>query len=312
MLLKHKLSVVSIAIACSMFTPDSEATEHLNQVNVDDLILRSDLSSSIESTQITELQSHAIQTASPLTIAIVADFILKEAKSAMLKKARSFLSNAIFGNGGNGPQFVMLHQEALDQINNIVKENIVNADVESAKSDLQTLGELIAYYHESVKANNPDLALLADIKGRAFDLKNHKVYRSSYNTNAKLMTSSYALISSLTIAIVTEEFLQGKLSKSYVSSLANDFQNNLSNLGNSVDIYINQRVFVQTDRPISYCWQGCLWQVHDLINGRPIISFSNSNDATAEKIKKINKYKDQLKGKEYISIASSLDELSRL
>ncbi|MBQ4810399.1 hypothetical protein A7985_08130 [Pseudoalteromonas luteoviolacea] len=305
-----KLGLVFLAVSSSSSYAESE----MYSVTLED-ISRSDIKfSSVERKNYYPdgFDYNVVPSVDPLTLSAMSSFILDKAQSAIFDQAGSLIFDAIFG-GGSSPQFVRLHQQALDEINNIVRDNILTSELESAKSDLKTLGELLNFYHESVRTNNPDFALLSDIKGRAFDLKNHRVYRSTYNQNAKLLTASYALTTSLVVAIITEEYLHGKVTKGFVAGHASELKGILSQLGNSADSYISHRIVMMTDKPISYCWSGCVWQVHDHIKGGYKSFPMNQGDiATSYRNQKINSYKDDIKGNDYDNIITRLNSLSRM
>lgn len=188
------------------------------------------------------IDQNVVKIIDPITWSAVGAFILDEAKSAVLGEIKSFFKNAIFGS--SGPQYVMLHDQALQQIENIVTEVILNSDVEDAKSALYSFQDMIAYYHDSAQDDAPDYTVLPILLNYATTLKNHQAYRSNYNPNAHLLTGSFALISSLSMAVYVEQQLKGDVSHGYVKGVANNLHSTLTSLGGQANNYISNGITI--------------------------------------------------------------------
>lgn len=179
----------------------------------------------------------------PFPIGQLVTTIMSKAKSAIGGQLWSLLEDAIFGPGG--PQFVMLHEQALQQIEDRVNKVVVTGYVEEAISDMMSFRDLLSYYHASVSNNNPDYGILDNLVIYATSMKNHQAYRESYNPEAYLLTVSYSLVASLTMATITEKELQGQVSHSFTQSMASSLYSKLSQLGAQADSYIRQNVYVR-------------------------------------------------------------------
>ncbi len=186
----------------------------------------------------------------PSLLSKAADFILDEAEGAIKSQAKSLIKSlvkdAIFGP--SGPSYVLLHEEVLQQIEDIVTGVVINQDVYNVMSELQGFQSLMDLYGESAVYNTPDLTLLPDLILYATSLRHHQAYNKEYNDKNFLLTFSYALTSSLTIAVYTEKELQGTISHAYVSSIARELYDKLSTLGANANTYISSNVFVTTPR----------------------------------------------------------------
>ena len=199
----------------------------------------------INTAQLEEIQNNAesnmtTQMIDPITMSTVGGWILSGAKSAIKNGVKSFLKDALFGSAG--PSYVMLHEDSLRQIEDIVTEVVINSDVEDAKSILYSFDDLLGYYHASAQNNEPDISLLPALVTYATSLKNHQAYRTSYNSNAHLLTGSYSLVSALTIAVLAEKEIRGDISHAYVKSVANSLKTTLNSLGAQADSYVRSNI----------------------------------------------------------------------
>ena len=199
----------------------------------------------LNTTQLTDLQNNAesnmtTQMIDPITMSTVGGWILSGAKSAIKNGVKSFLKDALFGSAG--PAYVMLHEDSLRQIEAIVTEVVINSDVEDAKSILYSFDDLLGYYHASAQNDEPDISLLPALVTYATSLKNHQAYRTSYNSNAHLLTGSYSLVSALTIAVLAEKELRGDINHAYVKGVANNLKTTLNSLGAQADSYVRSNI----------------------------------------------------------------------
>lgn len=259
------------------------------------------------------------QLVDPFTLSTIGGFILDKAKNAVAGKITSLLMDAIFGNSGvKGPQYVLLHDRALQQIEDIVSEKIITSDVEDAKSQLASFGDLIEYYNASAgPQGKPDLSSLPTLIDYATSLKNHAAYNSGYNENAYLLTSSYSLVSSLTIAVLTERELNNQIGHEYVASVASSLQAKLSSLGSQVDQYIEDEIYMYSSNKCER-FGICYFRVSDGIGKSSGKIFNvgegaygtvnEASNAAYEYSNKLKKYyKDVIKGEDFSKIISILD-----
>jgi hypothetical protein len=199
----------------------------------------------------------------PITWSTVGGWIISGAESAIKNGVKSFLKNALFGSGG--PDYVMLHADALQQIEDIVTEVVLNSDVENAKSVLMSFQGMLEYYNATAQDDNPDLTILPILINYATSLQNHQAYRDSYNPNAHLLTGSYSLVAALTIAVFTEKELQGAISHAYVKSVADTLYASLTSLGAKANTYISSNVYVRN--PVGDCSGVIIYAQGDNENG---------------------------------------------
>jgi len=203
--------------------------------------------------------------ASPLiTSAMIAGWVLDGAKSAVKGGAKSFLTGLLFGNGNSGPQIVRIHQEDLDKIESIVSGIVLTSDVEDAKSQFESFGDTLGYYRSSAEAGNIDVSIVPILLNYTTSLKNHRAYKTYYNPKSYALTSSYALIASMSVAVLTERKLQGYLTYGYVQSQARSLAASLSSLGAATDTYVSS-----------------LGRVRHFGNGCYNFAFNNDYDITA-------------------------------
>jgi hypothetical protein len=191
--------------------------------------------------------------------------ILDAAKSAILGQFKSLLINALFSKEKT-VQYVMLHQDSLDAIDDLIAQNIITSDVEDAKSKLLSFVDLLAYYNETVNNNFPDASALGGLIDLTTSLKNHHAYRKSYNSEKYFLTKSYALVASLTISTLTEKLLQNYISYDYLSYEAHELALTLQQMKSDMSTYISTHVTVSIPDPDC----GALWceryYVHDNIS----------------------------------------------
>ncbi len=173
-----------------------------------------------------------------VTTAMVAKWILDGAKGAITSKAKSFLGGLLFGNANDtGPQIVRIHHDDLQAIANLVSTAILNSDVHDAKSQLDSFATVLEYYRDSVRGGNTDYAILPVLLNYTTSLSNHRAYKPEYNSTAYSLTASYALVSSFTIAVLTERHLQGYISLGLVKDQAQQLKLKLTALGAKTDQY---------------------------------------------------------------------------
>jgi hypothetical protein len=231
---------------------------------------------SVELKQEVIRDSATISAIDPVTMSTIGGWILSGAKSAIKSGVKSFLKDALFGS--SGPSYVMLHEDALRQIEDIVTEVVLNSDVEDAKSLLFSFKDLLSYYNASAQDNQPDVSLLPSLVSYATSLKNHQAYRASYNSNAHLLTGSYSLVSALTIAVLAEKELRNEIDHSYVKTVANQLHSTLTNLGAKANSYISTNI--RMSYPTSGCDNVIIHSIDDTIN--------NEYDDSTEELKLLN------------------------
>ena len=214
MLRKHYLlSTLALMISAPTFADNSSLEENINN------------------------NQAKFATTAVFSSAMIAGWILDGAKSAVKGEAKSFITSLLFGNGNTGPQIVRIHQDDLDKIESIVSGIVLTSDVEDAKSQFESFGDTIEYYRNSAQGGNLDTSILPVLLDYTTSLKNHRAYKESYNPKSYALTSSYALIASMSIAVLTERKLQGYISYGYVQSQARSLASRLISLGAQTDNY---------------------------------------------------------------------------
>lgn len=212
------------------------------------------------------------QAAPFITSAMVAQWVLSGAKSAITSKAKSFLGSLLFGSNGDasGPQIVRIHEEDLQKIAQLVSSAILTSDLQDARSRLESFGTTLEYYRDSVRGGNPDYAILPVLLDYTTSLSNHRAYKLEYNSTAYALTSSYALVSSMTIGVLTERHLQGYISEGFVKTQAQVLKQKLMTLGAASDKYAYGlgRVYYKGSRCFA-SGQGKTITTHDLPAQRP-------------------------------------------
>ncbi|NOU49123.1 hypothetical protein HG263_00970 [Pseudoalteromonas sp. JBTF-M23] len=214
-----KNTAIALAITTSMATVASEETTNSTQQ-----LVKSELEIS-ESAYIQGL----------ITTELIRGWILDGAKSAIKGGAKDFISNLLFGGGEAGPQIVRLHAEDLQKIENLVFGVIINDAVHDAKSQLASFSNTFDYYQDSLSGSNFDPSILTSLLFYVNALREHRAYDSSYNSNAYALTSSYSLIATLNLAVLTERHVKGYVSEAFVKSQASAMASKLASLGAKVD-----------------------------------------------------------------------------
>lgn len=184
------------------------------------------------------VEQASIQAAPLFTTAMVAEWIISGAKGAITGKVKSFLGGLLFGGGNDsGPQIVRIHHDDLQAIANLVSQSILTSDVYDAKSQLDSFATVLEYYRDSVRGGNTDYSILPVLLNYTTSLSNHRAYKPEYNSKSYALTSSFALVSSFTIAVLTERHLQGYISLGLVKDQAQQLKQKLTALGAETDKY---------------------------------------------------------------------------
>jgi hypothetical protein len=185
-----------------------------------------------------ETEQASTQAVPLITSAMVAKWIIGSAKSAITGQVKSFLGGLLFGGSNDsGPQIVRIHHDDLQAIANLVSQSILTSDVHDAKSQLDSFATVMEYYRDSVRGGNTDYAILPVLLNYTTSLSNHRAYKPEYNPTSYALTSSYALVSSFTIAVLTERHLQGFISLGLVKDQAQQLKLKLTALGNETNKY---------------------------------------------------------------------------
>ncbi len=185
-----------------------------------------------------ETEQAVVQAAPLISGALVAEWIISNAKSAIASKLKSFLGGFLFpGGNDSGPQIVRIHHEDLQAIANLVSQSILTSDVHDAKSQLDSFATVLEYYRDSVRGGTTDYAIVPALLNYTTSLSNHRAYKPEYNPSSYALTSSYALVSSFTMAVLTERHLQGYISLGLLKEQAQQLKLKLTALGTETDKY---------------------------------------------------------------------------
>ncbi|WP_462151895.1 hypothetical protein [Pseudoalteromonas xiamenensis] len=183
----------------------------------------------------------------PVTTSIVASWLLDQAKGAIASQAKSFIKNLLFGSGeSTGPAIVRLHEEDLQKIENMITDVIITDAVYDAKSQLNGFGTTFEYYQDSLNSGRFDSAILSSLLNYVNTLRYHRAYDLGYNSNAYALTTSYSLMASLNVTVLTERYVNGYVSQSFVRSQAKAMASTLSSLGAAVDSKASKMGYVRT------------------------------------------------------------------
>lgn len=158
--------------------------------------------------------------------------ILDLAKDQLLSGVGSLLFNRFFGSGG--PNYVMLSEASLQAIQERVRAEIIRDAEFEFISEFNALESSMEHYSDTARYGRPDLALLSSLLVKSEDVINHRALNARYNNDFYYMADTYALAASVTVAIYTERYLQGYVSKSVVSTRAH-------NLANILDTMLRQK-----------------------------------------------------------------------
>ncbi|NSY33330.1 hypothetical protein DS891_06915 [Pseudoalteromonas sp. JC28] len=160
--------------------------------------------------------------------ASIGSLILKKAKSKFVSNFGSLLGDALFGS--QGPQFVSLSEESLQAIQDRVREEIVRDAEFDFIADFRSVESSMKHYSETISHKGKDLALLSSLLVKSNDIINHRALDSRYNADYYYMADTYALASSLAVAVYTERYLTGSVSKQSVSVFAGNLANKLETM----------------------------------------------------------------------------------
>ncbi|EGM77146.1 hypothetical protein Rhein_2774 [Rheinheimera sp. A13L] len=207
------------------------------------------------SSQLTMQTSNvSAQAFTPITPEQFANNILDNLKSKILSKVQgrltSVLMSAIFGFGSNNSG--ALSETALQQIRQVIRDAIINADTHESQALLEALNLSLNNYHESAKLGIFDHVMLSNLVSDSHKLTTHRVFSKSYNSQFFMNTKIYMMVSSLAIAIYTEQFLQERVSKAYISSRAKEYATALERMKNEAIHYVHSNVYMVSCGPYEY------------------------------------------------------------
>ncbi len=221
---KLKKTLITSALLCSTFTV--YANNQLPTATITDGTIESET-----------------QQVQPAAVQAIGAFILAEAKSALISKAKSFIKNALFGSGGSaGPSIVLLHENSLAQIESIVRDAILRSDVAQFRASFNTTSANLTDYHEVLNNNIEDFLLLALLTSDVNSLRMHHAFDTDYNPTSFYLTRSYGLVAALTMSVMTENVLKNRFSEAYARTVARSLATKLSQLGSAADVKISQSV----------------------------------------------------------------------
>ncbi|MCF6439606.1 hypothetical protein L1077_09215 [Pseudoalteromonas luteoviolacea] len=168
--------------------------------------------------------------------------ILDLAKDQLLSGVGSLLFNRFFGS--SGPNYVMLSEASLQAIQERVRAEIIKDAEFEFISEFRSLESSMEHYSDTARYGAPDLALLSSLLVKSEDVINHRALNVRYNNDFYYMADTYALAASVVVAIYTERYLQGYVSKSVVSTKAQNLANILDTMlrkKKSVDLPLRER-----------------------------------------------------------------------
>ncbi|MDP2714919.1 hypothetical protein [Rheinheimera sp.] len=199
--------------------------------------------STVLQTQKNTTLAEQTQQIQPAVIQAVGAFILAEAKSALISKAKSFIKKALFGSGGSaGPSIVMLHEDSLAQIQAIVRDAILRSDVAQFRAAFNTVSANLNDYHEILNNDVEDLLLLTLLSNDVNSLRLHHAFDTEYNPTSFYLTNSYGLVAALTMSVMTENVLKNRYSEAYARTISRSLATKLSQLGSAADSKISRSI----------------------------------------------------------------------
>lgn len=194
------------------------------------------------------------QTSGAVTPEQFAQNVLDDVKGKILSKVQGSLSSvlmsAIFGLSNNNSG--QLSEAAIQQIRAVIKEAIINADTYESQALLEALNLSLNNYHESAKLGIFDQVMLSNLVNESHKLTTHRVFSKSYNNQFFFNARTYMMVSSLAIAIYTEQYLQERVSKPYISSRAKEYATALERMKNEAIHYVHSNVYMVSCGPYEY------------------------------------------------------------
>lgn len=188
----------------------------------------------------------SVQAFTPITPEQFANNILDNLKSQILSKVQgrltSVLMGAMFGLSSNNSG--ALSETAIQQIRQVIKDAIINADTHESQALLEALNLSLNNYHESAKLGIIDHVMLSNLVSDSHKLTTHRVFSKNYNNQFFMNTKIYMMVSSLAIAIYTEQYLQERVSKAYISSRAKEYATALERMKNEAIHYVHSNVYM--------------------------------------------------------------------
>lgn len=176
--------------------------------------------------------------------------ILDKAKNSVQSRLGSLLANQLFGGLGNSS--VSLSDESLAQIEGIVRQVLLDADYYEVQGILDALNSILGNYHENAVNGYFNSNLLNSLIVESNKLISHRLFISGHNPDHYLYVKTYMMIVSLTVAVDTEQYLRGAISKSYLQSKTQSYASKLSDLRNLVVQYVYNSVTLDECRPDGY------------------------------------------------------------
>lgn len=164
------------------------------------------------------------------------------------------LDDVIFGPQ---PDYVTLHEDSLNAIDNLIEDQLVRYVVADMKHAQRNFRDELEYYHFAYgDSGNGDA--IDSLVSTGFDVENHTAFRPSstggqdlYNEQAYLLTSSYAGVASMLAGILVESrAIHNPQDTVYVQQKASEFADHLSLLGALASNYVWDNVTVY-EPPIS-------------------------------------------------------------
>ncbi|WP_462172095.1 hypothetical protein [Pseudoalteromonas xiamenensis] len=142
--------------------------------------------------------------------------VLKNIKSGARKKIASILLDQIFGFGGANA--ADLSEEALRRIEEIIKKELVQQNVNEVLGLIDALDDSIAYYNSSSGSNG--LPLLNSLYLDSQKIVNSYIFNKARNAESFYLTETYAAAVTLHMAITTELYLKNAVDKNYLKNIA--------------------------------------------------------------------------------------------
>lgn len=189
--------------------------------------------------------------------------ILENSKDSLESRLGSVLANQLFGGLGNSS--VSLSDESLTQIDNIVRKALLDSDYYEVQGILSALNAVLENFHENAANDYFNANLLDSLILESNKLISHRVFNPGHNPNHYLYVKTYMMIAALSVAVDTEQYLRGFVSKRFVQNRAAARADKLRDLKNRVVQYSYNNFRLTQCRPNGY-EVACTFE--DLIKGQ--------------------------------------------
>lgn len=188
----------------------------------------------------------------------------------------------------SGPDYVRLHQDSLDEIDQIVNNALFDLEVRDMQSTSRTFRHNVEDYHASHVNGSGSNSEIADLASYGMSLIEHPAYQVGSNGKAHLLTASFASDAALVAAVYGEAIAIGRFPPEHGRARTALLASMLEQLGSATSQYTHLNVvvhdapfhcsgvgadstpFLQADESTfeQTLFRDCVFTVHDAIVGR--------------------------------------------